>query len=46
MRDGILHKLLPIGTVTEAPGRVNVYISPKLLWEFTGYIYDGEQIGK
>lgn len=46
VRDGILHKLLPIGTVTEAPGRMNVYISPKLLWEFTGYIYDGEQIGK
>lgn len=25
------------------PGRINYYISPKLLWEETGYIWKGER---
>lgn len=42
VREGIRHKILPIGVVTETESRTNVYISPKLLWEFTGYLYAGE----
>ena len=41
VREGIRHKILPIGVVTESENRTNVYISPKLLWEFTGYVYKG-----
>lgn len=44
VRDGIKHGLLPIGTLTESDARVNVYISPKLLWEYTGYQYKGEAV--
>lgn len=43
VREGIRHGLLPIGTVTETDKRTNVYISPKLLWEYTGFIYKGEE---
>lgn len=42
VREGIRHKILPIGVVTETESRTNVYISPKLLWEFTGYVYKEE----
>ena len=24
-------------------GRINFYISPKLLWEYTGYVWKGER---
>ena len=41
VREGIKHGLLPIGTVTESENRTNVYISPKLLWEYTGFVYKG-----
>lgn len=43
VREGIKHNLLPIGVATETENRTNVYISPKLLWEFTGYVYKGEE---
>lgn len=44
VREGIYNGLLPIGIVTSAGSQkcANVYISPKLLWEFTGFIYEPE----
>ena len=42
VREGIRHGILPIGCVTETENRTNVYISPKLLWEYTGYLYKPE----
>lgn len=44
VRNGIRTGLLPIGAVTSAGQQLNssVYISPKLLWEFTGYVYNPE----
>lgn len=33
--------LLPIGVVSIGEKRSNYYISPKLLYEHTGYIYKG-----
>lgn len=48
VREGIQTGLLPIGVVTASENRKcsNVYISPKLFWEFTGYIYDQAEAGK
>lgn len=45
VRWGIENNILPIGTVEREPGknRCNVYISPKLLWEYTGYVWKGEK---
>ena len=45
VRDGIESGRLPIGFVERGIGknRCNVYISPKLLWEYTGYVWKGEQ---
>ena len=45
VRNGIRTGLLPIGVVTTAGQQLNssVYISPKLLWEFTGYVYNPEE---
>ena len=44
VRNGIRTGLLPIGVVTSSEQQLNasVYISPKLLWEFTGYVYDSK----
>ena len=44
VRNGIRTGLLPIGVVTSSEQQLNasVYISPKLLWEFTGYVYNPE----
>lgn len=42
VRKGVEEGWLPIGTSTKSENRVNVYISPKLLWEYTGYIWKGE----
>lgn len=44
VRAGIENGWLPIGTATRLEGskRANFYISPKLLWEYTGYIWKGE----
>lgn len=37
--------MLPIGIAMETEGskKLSVYISPKLLYEYTGYIYKGEE---
>ena len=39
---GIELGLLPIGVVTRERSRANVYISPKLLYEYTGFVWKGE----
>jgi len=41
VRTGIEEGWLPIGVVQRNGERSNVYISPKKLWEFTGYKYEG-----
>lgn len=53
VREGILKGWLPIGTATRNGklvtvqdsrlGRINYYISPKLLFEHTGYAWRGEK---
>ena len=54
VRAGIISGWLPIGQATrngalvtnindDAHGRINYYISPKLLYEHTGYIWQGER---
>lgn len=43
VRNGILEGWLPIGHATKSENRTNVYISPKKLWEDTGYIWEGEK---
>lgn len=54
VRAGIISGWLPIGEATRAgirvidlndgiSGRINYYISPKLLYEHTGYIWKGER---
>ena len=40
---GIELGLLPIGVVTRERSRANVYISPKLLYEYTGFVWEGER---
>ena len=35
--------LLPIGIATKNGKRTNYYISPKLLYEHTGYLWEGEK---
>lgn len=42
VRNGILEGWLPIGHATASENRKNVYISPKKLWEDTGFIWKGE----
>ena len=39
VREGIRSGRLPIGTISESEKRSNVYISPRLLWEYTGFVY-------
>lgn len=41
VRAGIEAGWLPIGVAVKAEKRTNYYISPKLFWEFTGYVYKG-----
>ena len=46
IRQGIEDGWLPIGAVKPAEGsggRRNFYISPKLFWEYTGYVWTGEK---
>lgn len=54
IRAGIINGWLPIGTATRngklvteigkvGSGRINYYISPKKLWEQTGYVWKGEK---
>lgn len=44
VRQGMIHGVLPIGSVFKKEGsnQYDYYVSPKLLWEFTGFIYRGE----
>lgn len=42
IREGMKAGWLPIGIITETGSRCNVYISPKKLWELTGYVWDGK----
>ena len=44
VRDGSEAGRLPIGCVAREKERqrCNVYISPKLLWEYTGFVWRGE----
>lgn len=58
VRAGIINGYLPIGTATcngkrvtfdrwdSRYGRVNYYISPKLLYEHTGYLWEGKDANK
>lgn len=41
IRQGMIKGILPIGTVFKKDGsnQYDYYISPKLFWEYTGYIY-------
>lgn len=45
VREGIRTGLLPIGVVTAAGNQkcANIYISPKLFWEFTGFVYESNE---
>lgn len=43
IRVGLVRGLLPFGTAyktDEDSGRYTYYISPKLFWEYTGYVYE------
>lgn len=46
VRQMIHNGMLPIGIAMESEGKkkMNVYISPKLLYEYTGYVYRGEEV--
>lgn len=41
IRQGMIKGILPIGSVFKLEGsqQYKYYISPKLFWEFTGYVY-------
>ena len=41
IRQGMIRGILPIGAVFKKEGsnHYDYYISPKLFWEFTGYVY-------
>lgn len=43
VRAQIRNGLLPIGLATKIQNRTNYYISPKLLYEHTGFIWKGEK---
>ena len=45
VRNGIIDGWLPIGHGTKSDNRKNIYVSPKKLWEDTGYIWKGSQGG-
>lgn len=43
IRIALIRGLLPIGMamkIDEESNRYNYYISPKLFWEYTGYVYE------
>lgn len=44
IRKGMLQGWLDIGIANEGDNRCNIYISPKKLWELTGYIWKGEEV--
>ena len=41
IRQGMIAGILPIGTVFKKEGsnQYDYYISPKMFWEYTGYVY-------
>lgn len=43
IRQGMVAGILPIGTVFKKEGsnQYDYYISPKMFWEYTGYVYKG-----
>ena len=43
IRQGMIAGILPIGTVFKKEGsnQYDYYISPKMFWEYTGYVYKG-----
>ncbi len=43
VRERMKEGRLDIGIITEGDSRSNVYISPKKLWEMTGYLWEGEE---
>ena len=48
IRQGMIQGILPIGTVYKKEGKsqYDYYISPKLFWEYTGYVYRGTENGE
>ena len=40
-RDG--ERITSVKDIDSRKGRINYYISPKLLWEQTGYVWKGER---
>lgn len=44
IRQAMIKGLLPIGLVYKKDGanQYDYYISPKLFWEYTGYVYTGK----
>lgn len=46
VRQGMIQGILPIGTVLRKNGskRYNYYISPRLFWEYSGYVYQGKEV--
>ena len=44
VRLGLIEGILPIGTAYKMNGSsvYNFYISPRLFWEYTGYVYRGK----
>lgn len=43
VRRGIIEGYLPLGVATKSKRRTNFYISPKKLYDETGYIWKGEK---
>ena len=43
VRRGIEQGWLPIGDCERTGERCNPYISPKLFWEYTGYVWKGDE---
>jgi hypothetical protein len=41
-RDGI--QVTSVDDINSRQGRINYYISPKRLWEETGYVWKGEHV--
>lgn len=48
IRQGMIQGILPIGSVFKKEGssQYDYYISPKLFWEYTGYVYNEEFNGR
>ena len=42
VRIGIIEGFLPIGTACRISTSYTFYISPRLFWEYTGYVYRGK----